>query len=428
MLRLIVTGDSFITRRMADTPERRALSALIGAADARFTNFESLTPGEAGIPAAVSGGTWASAPAGVIDDLKAMGFNLFAWANNHTLDFSHAGLAATTAAMDAAGVVHAGVGRNLAEAGAPRYLETQAGRVALVAVTSTFHESAAAGQQRPDSPGRPGVNPLRFTTTYTLPRPQLAALAEMAASCGINAAREASVKAGFAEPAPEGVVLFGGHRFREGEAAGCTTEPHAGDMARIAAAIGLARRQADHVLLSLHAHEMAGGDKAIPAEFLRVFSRSCIEAGADVVIGHGPHVLRGVEFHQGRPIFHSLGNFIFQNETIPVLPADFYEKYGLGLTENVADAIDRRSDGNRRGFAADPWAWRSVVARLVLGQGGPVSVEVVPVELGHGLHRARRGTPRLSGDPAILDHLAELCQPYGTRVVAEDGIGRVLPG
>jgi hypothetical protein len=34
-----------------------------------------------------------------------------------------------------------------------------------------------------------------------------------------------------------------------------------------------------------------------------------IDAGADAVVGHGPHVLRGVEFYKGRPIFYSLGNF-----------------------------------------------------------------------------------------------------------------------
>ena len=35
-----------------------------------------------------------------------------------------------------------------------------------------------------------------------------------------------------------------------------------------------------------------------------------IDAGADAVIGHGPHVLRGIEFYRGRPIAYSLGNFL----------------------------------------------------------------------------------------------------------------------
>ncbi len=46
------------------------------------------------------------------------------------------------------------------------YLECAQARVALVAVTSTFHESWLAGEQRPDMQGRPGVNPLRFQTVH----------------------------------------------------------------------------------------------------------------------------------------------------------------------------------------------------------------------------------------------------------------------
>jgi hypothetical protein len=39
------------------------------------------------------------------------------------------------------------------------------------------------------------------------------------------------------------------------------------------------------------------------------FARAVVEAGADLVIGHGPHVMRGMEFHRGRLIAYSLGNF-----------------------------------------------------------------------------------------------------------------------
>lgn len=43
---------------------------------------------------------------------------------------------------------------------------------------------------------------------------------------------------------------------------------------------------------------------------LRRWARTVLDAGADAVVGHGPHVLRGVEFYQGKPIFYSLGNFL----------------------------------------------------------------------------------------------------------------------
>ncbi|GGM31614.1 MULTISPECIES: CapA family protein [Micromonospora] len=46
------------------------------------------------------------------------------------------------------------------------------------------------------------------------------------------------------------------------------------------------------------------------------FSRTMVEAGADLVVGHGPHVLRGMEFHQGRLIAYSLGNFAGGGNTL----------------------------------------------------------------------------------------------------------------
>lgn len=168
-LTFMATGDSFITRRLpANNEGFRQLSSLIRKADVRLTNLEVTVHDFEGYPSAVSGGTWAIAPPAVLEDLKFFGFNLISWANNHTLDYSHGGLEATERYLDEYGFVHAGVGKNLAQASAPRYLECEDGRVALIAATSTFHDDWVAGDQRPDTIGRPGINPLRFHTTYTV--------------------------------------------------------------------------------------------------------------------------------------------------------------------------------------------------------------------------------------------------------------------
>lgn len=424
-IRFAATGDSFITSRLPDTVPLAAIRALLAGCDARFTNFETLTPGRNAVANAISGGTWASAPDGVIPDLQGLGFNLFALATNHALDFLHAGLTATAAAFARHDAVVAGAGANLAEAAAPRYLETPSGRVAMISVCSTLHETAIAGQQRVDIAGRPGINPLRFSTTHTLPRDDLAALAALAAASGVNSRNQMMVKEGFAEPPPQGVIEFGDLRFREGPAGGIITTARPGDVARVVAAISEGLRQADRVVISLHAHEQLGEDKNIAAEFVETFCRACIDAGAHAVIGHGPHVLRGIEIYRGRPIFYSLGNFIFQNEIVPVLPQEFYDKFKLPLTANVADAIDARSDTNRRGFAANPWAWKAVIARWV-DDGDRVSdITLDPVALGFGKARPQRGLPELTDDPLILPHLAALSAQYGTPIEMVGGVGRV---
>ena len=58
------------------------------------------------------------------------------------------------------------------------------------------------------------------------------------------------------------------------------------------------------------------------------FSRAVIDAGADVVVGHGPHVLRGMEFYKGKLIAYSLGNFAGGGKT---LSSDGPLKYGAIL-------------------------------------------------------------------------------------------------
>ena len=55
-----------------------------------------------------------------------------------------------------------------------------------------------------------------------------------------------------------------------------------------------------------------------PTDFQQKFGRECIDWGADLVIGHHPHVLQGVEEYQGKYIIYSLGNFCFGGNRNPV--------------------------------------------------------------------------------------------------------------
>ena len=51
-----------------------------------------------------------------------------------------------------------------------------------------------------------------------------------------------------------------------------------------------------------------------PEDYQKSMAKQYIDAGADAVIGSHPHVLQGIEFYQGKPIFYSLGNFIFNQD------------------------------------------------------------------------------------------------------------------
>jgi hypothetical protein len=104
---------------------------------------------------------------------------------------------------------------------------------------------------------------------------------------------------------------------------GFTTYPYAYDLLDIehsAAVVDSIRPLVDLLLVTfhggaegvkaLHTGEAAESLGAEPRGDLRRWARAVIDAGADAVIGHGPHVLRGMEFYRGRLIAYSLGNFL----------------------------------------------------------------------------------------------------------------------
>ena len=139
----VATGDSFISRRLPANLYNgfNEVKSIIEENEFKFTNFEMITPENFKTPSAVSGGTWANADPKVIKDLKKFGFNTMAWANNHTLDFLYEGLESTLKYLNKEDIIHAGSGLNLYDASAPKFIETQSGRVSLISVTTTFHET-----------------------------------------------------------------------------------------------------------------------------------------------------------------------------------------------------------------------------------------------------------------------------------------------
>jgi poly-gamma-glutamate capsule biosynthesis protein CapA/YwtB (metallophosphatase superfamily) len=420
-LSLTATGDALITQRLSmfREPAFVRMIDVIQSADVRFTNLEMLLHKFEGYPAAESGGTWVAAEPAMLDELRWTGFNLFAWANNHTLDWGEGGLKATLRTLDDAGVVHAGVGMNLAEARRPAYLDLEQGRVALIAMCATFANFGRAGHSRPDVVGRPGLNPLRFDTTVAVDEETLATLKQITDNYALDAKEQLSIRLGFAKSPEAGTLKLGNLKFKVGEARGVHTKVHEGDADGNVRAIRDARRQADWVVVSIHSHEIEGGDLETPAGFFPAYARQCIDAGADIVIGHGPHVLQGVEIYQGKPIFYSLGNFIFQNETIRHQPADFYERVGLGPDATPADVFDARTEGGAKGFPSEAAYWESVVPHITWEDGKVTEVRLYPIDLGFGLPRAVRGRPLLADDELgrkIIDRMARMSARYGAEI------------
>ena len=437
-------GDCMLTRRLSvyDEPAFLALAKAFRACDAGFVNLETVVRRwDEGTPG-ITRGTYMTTPPELLEDLKWFGINMVGCANNHAYDYGEAGLLATIAHLDAAGIMHAGSGRNLAEARMPGYLETRNGRVALLATTATYRPWNAASPQRPDLHGRPGINPFSSSATYTVDATTFAVLERMSRELGFEQTRKRDRGHFYSEcEAPpdrsEEMTLFGQHIVR-GDAFAAASEASADDIADNLRWIREARRQADWVVVSFHSHDFAHkslvsaktrADLHEPADFIPAFARAAIDAGADVFAGHGSHTPLGIELYKGKPIFYSLGNLVLENETVPFFPAEAYARFDLGDTATPADFLDARTGNGTKGHVAHAEFWESMAASCHFARGKLAEIRIHPIDQGFGRPRGQRGRPVLADAAVaarIIERVNRLSKPYGVEVRNRDGIGVVM--
>lgn len=436
-VRLALAGDVMLSRSLRPYVEEeyRDLVDLVRSCDLGFANLESVVrEPEEGYPNFTMGTPMTTPPA-LLDDLKWMGFQLVSIANNHASDWGTAGVEAMVRHLRRAGLKAAGAGPHLASARAPAYVDTAHGRVGLVAATSFFRPWNTAADQRPDTQGRPGINPLGFTTTYQVDGPTFDALRRASEQLGLAQERRRHARQFYSaselgQHSDERLTLFG-QQFRRGDTFAVHTQVAKLDAEANLKALAEARRQCDWLIFSFHSHEFGDGGRHTaesdvgltePGRFAVEFARAAIDAGADVVAGHGPHLTLGVEIHRGRPILYSLGNFVFQNDTVEQFPAESYRRFGLGHEATPADFLDARTDKDTRGFPAEAEFWEACLATVEFEHGKLRALGLHPLDLGHGARRAGRGRPVLArGDKAdrILARMAQLSRQHGTECTRE---------
>lgn len=423
----IATGDAFITRRFPEGGYEgfQEVKDIISKHDVKFSNLEMTFHRQEGFPAAVSGGTWAMADPRTLDDMKSYGFNIYNTANNHSGDYSQGGILATIRHLQERDMIFSGTGKDLANASKPCYLETKHARVALISAASSFDISAMAGGQTADMPGRPGLNPLRFQTTYYVDAAHYEMVKELAMVTKINAEKEFSIRNGYSNPFEEGTMPFGSSTFILGEENRIVSDPNETDMLRIESEIREAKKQADIVLVSLHAHETDTEDTTVPAQFIEKFSKRCIDAGASVMIGHGPHELRGIEIYHGGLILYSLGNFLFETETVELQPYDAYANKKMPLDTKVGAYMDNRSKNGTVGYGVLENIWRSVMAAWTMEDGVITQVQLYPISLDMHAPRWQKGVPHVVYNDEVLCYLAQLSKPFGTDIRIENHVGYI---
>jgi len=222
------------------------------------------------------------------------------------------------------------------------------------------------------------------------------------------------------------VELFG-VRYKVGDHRGFTYTIDPVDQREVLKSIRAAKQLSDFVVVTIHAHE-PGNWSQQPADFLPAFAHAAIDAGADQFIGHGPHQLRGIEVYQGKPIFYSLGDFIFQLDLLAPVGSDLYEQYKMDAT--TATDAEFNAMWNTLTFTGDVW-YQSVVTTSRFEHGRLAEIRLQPIDLSYTARGADRGVPRIASaevGAAILERLQRLSQPFGTQLAVEGGIGIIRPG
>ena len=256
MTRILATGDLVLERRDSAplfgpaSPVLAQADVLIGQLEVPHT--EATVSMSTDVPAL-------PAPPSALDGVAAAGFDVLTLAGNHVFDFGGEGIADTRAHCRARGMAVTGAGADLAEAWEPAVVERHGRRVVVLSVNCVGPRESWAGTDKPGcayvevvTHYEPrGANPGGPPRVYTFAEPQ--SLRRMVAEIARHTAEDASV-----------VVAL--HK-------------------------GLVHQPVDI------------------AAYEREVAHAAIDAGAIAVIAHHAHILKGVEVHRGRPIFHGLGNF-----------------------------------------------------------------------------------------------------------------------
>lgn len=354
-------GDAMFGRRYVEPPEGEPLirvdragegaryvvdnlTRAFGVADLRTLNLEtvvstlsddSIYPGKRFI---------LNSHPDTLDGIQALQTDLVTLGNNHARDYGDVGVAETIRHLDARGIAHVGGSADdPADAYAPRILEVAGVKVAFLSYTTvhgsfvndnyplaeveTPRECLATPPTRTDcfkyearmwgfsgnvldaamEPRRIGDAWKLFKDAETGFDTDSDGIIDRKMSDEENAAAWDSMFPVY--PELQDWVARRGH----GGAAFWVTSESKADIADV-------RALADVVVVHLHSGFQF---QTAPSAFVRTVARHSIDAGADLVIAHHPHVLQGAEWYKDRLINYSLGNFIFDQDFLATFPSVF---------------------------------------------------------------------------------------------------------
>jgi poly-gamma-glutamate synthesis protein (capsule biosynthesis protein) len=260
--------------------------------------------------------------------LKKGGFDVLSFASNHCMDLGEEPMMETIGALRKQGFTVIGAGRNLEEATKPAIFEKNGLKVGFLAYCSVLRPSYDAGTYKP------GAAPMRAYTLY--------------------------------------------HQtdYQPGTPPRIRTFPYKEDLAAMCETIQKVKEQVDILVLSCHwgLHFV----HAMIADYEKEVGHAAIDAGADIVIGSHPHILKGIEVYKGKPIFYSMGNFAFD---LPAFVLDDWVKKAPHHLDVFRDQKWAYGDPKWSIYTFPAEGRSSMIVRFTYEDGKLARAAYVPVEI-----------------------------------------------
>lgn len=379
----------------------------------------------------------------IADDLAAMGFGLLSRANNRLSDFGAKGNRATDSHLRRVGIMPVGFGEHLSEARAPVYVDTDKGRIAAIAATSSFQpggeKAFSAAARIGNSNGRPGVNSLHVSRTITLPPKAWKLLNELVREANYAFPLNYAIQGGLTVYEDRIQILH--NTYVPGEAAGYHYMADRAETDVLMKEIRNAAAYSNFTIFTLHSHQWSidpgdplggfHGETNEPPDFLEDLGKEAIDNGADMFCAHGPFEFRAIEIYKGKPIFYGLGSFIRQPYLQEYVPWETYSAHTFtGHSYESVNPIDTTIPD------AEFLTTRTGRHPARYFRGASVSCDyrdsrlhkltIHPVDLGIDGPLSDLGTPRKAGKDLadeIIESIAAHSKKYGTCIKVSDGTG-----
>ena len=291
------------------------------------------------------------------------GFDVVSLATNHAMDYGEEGALDTIENFRKHGIATIGCGKNITEARKPAFFERNGLKIAFLGYCSVITNGSTLPPGYWATERSAGMAPMRARTYY--------------------------------EP----------YDFQP------ATPPHVFSVAEEADVAGMvediksARANADFVVVSMH-----WGVHHVPryvAHYQIQAGHAAIDAGCDLIVGHHPHILKGVEVYKDKPIMYSVGNFAWDGK-------HSRPTHSYGVKKSTPQEYYAMDLGPKIKLKYRQYWSLSVIPEVILNKGGKVSVSFVPVYL------EEESKPRVvkPGDPLfeeIIEFQTWSSEPFNTQ-------------